>query len=157
MTSRSFSYYFAALLVIFGIVGVLYSYVQTRTMLEERQLSQRSGSYPVATLDRTEFDWGKIPRDAVVTQDFLLSNTGSGPLEVTFVATSCGCTTATLLKNDQVLSVPLVLAASDGVTVHVEFDPAAHDSRGDTKRAVRIETNDPSSPFLIINLLADVE
>lgn len=154
---RSVSFWLALVLILIAVGGVGYSYYQTTLEQGGRQALLETGQVPVAVLDRTELDWGVIPRSPAVTEDFVLSNTGSAPLEVKLVTTSCSCTTAELMSGGKVLSVPVSIEPSKSVTVRVVFDPDAHDSRGLTRRAVRIETNDPVNPFLIINLLADVQ
>jgi hypothetical protein len=151
-----FSVCMSFILVLIAIVGIGYSYHQSTLEEQSRQQLLESENVPIAVLDRTEFDWGIIPRDTVATEDFTISNTGSAPLTVTFMATSCGCTTAELLVNSEAVDIPAIIDPGEQATIHVAFDPDAHDSRGMTKRAVRIETNDPVNPFLIINLLSHV-
>ena len=117
---------------------------------------RESGNAPVALLNVTEFDWGEIDRTQIVEQDFIISNSGRSNLTITKIVTSCGCTTAELQLKGQGIKLPSVIPPNGKGIIHVEFDPDAHDSRGNTKRAVRIETNDPDNPFLVINLHANV-
>lgn len=152
-----FEYLVAIAMIAIALGGVGFGWQKSRLAAETRATAKQQENVPAATLNETEFDWGKIPREKLAVRDFTLSNAGGAALTVTRVATSCGCTTAELVQNGAPSVIPAEIPAGGSAVIHVVFDPAAHDSRGITKRAVRIETNDPENPFLIINLLADVQ
>lgn len=139
-----------------GAAGVAYSYTKATVEERGRETVRTSGAAPEALLEETEFDWGSIDRTTAVEQPFTLRNPSTTPLIVQSIATSCGCTTAQLLLSGTVVDLPAAIPPGGEGTVLVRFDPALHDARGETDRAVRIETNDPERPFLIINLSANV-
>ena len=145
------------LLILAALGGIVVSYQKTMVEQQKREEIRAGENVPVALLNETEFDWGEISRHAIVKQDFILSNPSSSSLEVTKIMTSCGCTTAELWVENIKLDLPASIPPRSEGIVKVAFDPAVMKSRGETKRAVRIETNDPDNPFLIINLQADVQ
>ena len=144
------------LLILAALGGIFVSYQKTVVEQQKREEIRAGENVPVALLNETEFDWGKIPRHTPVKQDFILSNPGSSNLEVTKIMTSCGCTTAELWIGDTKSDLPASIPPGSEGVVKVIFDPAVMKSRGKVKRAVRIETNEPNNPFLIINLQSDV-
>ncbi len=111
----------------------------------------------ISLIDSTSFDFGVIPRDRKVEHIFSLQNPDSTPLEIKKIVTSCGCTTAEPFIDEKKQTMPFTLASGSTSQIRVIFDPLAHDSRGDTYRAVRIETNHPQNPFIVINLHAYVQ
>jgi len=147
-------------LVLISLGGILVAYRQSEADRDARSaLNSADGSAPTAVLDATDFDWGEIGRTQIVEHDFTLRNTGlqgTADLVVSEIVTSCGCTTAELRLNGASAVLPANIPPGDSGIVHVVFDPDAHDSRGATERAVRIETNDPRHPFLVITLHAYV-
>ncbi len=155
---RENEFSFAALiLVLIALVGIGLSY---HTVIKDQQAQESAiaeGNTPLAILENNEFDWGNIPRGKPVQKDFVLSNPSDFDLKITKIVTSCGCTTADLWIAEEKQNIPTVIPAQSSGVIKVVFDPDAHNSRGLTKRAVRIETNDPNHPFLIINLLANVQ
>jgi hypothetical protein len=90
-------------------------------------------------LSATEFDFGTIPNTGPVSQVFQVSNAGDGPLEISGVSTSCGCTTAEI-RHQQ-------LAAGESTDLTVTYDPLAHDgATGEFMRLVFIRSDDPDTP-----------
>lgn len=144
------------ILVAVSVGGIFYAYVKAESERRGREMLRSSGSAPVALLNETDFDWGEIDRSAIAKQDFIIRNSGKSDLTIEEIVTSCSCTTAELLLEGRNATLPAVLLPNGNGIIHVEFDPDAHDSRGSTNRAVRIETNDPDRPFLVINLHAYV-
>lgn len=155
--NSKFSFYAAVVLVVISFLGIIYSYQNSVIQKEKLMEVKNSKLVPTAVLDRQKFDWGEIQRGLIAEESFVLSNEGEGPLKINKIVTSCGCTTAELLISDKVVDLPAVINQGAQGIVQVKFDPDAHDSRGEVKRAVRIETNDPEHPFLVINLLAHVK
>ena len=153
---RHFAGIVTLVLIIAGVGGIVSSYKKATMEQRAREAVRISGEIPQALLNETEFDWGEIDRNTIVEQSFTLSNPSNAPLEITLIVTSCGCTTAELLLEGSPVELPAAIPPGGEGIVRVAFDPASMDVRGDAKRAVRIETNDPENPFLIINLYAHV-
>ena len=53
-------------------------------------------------VDKTEYDFGKIPQGKPVTTEFTVTNTGKTPFKLDNVQASCGCTTP-VWERDQVI------------------------------------------------------
>lgn len=145
----------ALMLMIIALVSIIVSY--QRTIQKAEKLNTDSiDNMPVAVLDATEYDWWYIERTQIVTKDFILTNEWNKILKIPLIVTSCGCTTIELWIDDKKSEIPAILEPSQSWTIKVRFDPDAHHSRWNVKRAVRIETSDPKNQFLIINLKANV-
>jgi len=87
----------------------------------------------------------------VATTAFTLTNYTPLPLKITRVSTSCGCTKASVEKEE--------LEAYESTTVNVSFDPAVHKDDtdlGDLVRTIYIETDNPNFPNLESKITATV-
>lgn len=148
-------------LIVLAGGGVLAAKMTTGAKVETNQSAQ--AKVPEAT-----FDWGKVGIAAGnVEKDFVIENTGSTPLKLFNVKTSCDCTTARLLQgavtspvfgmhtnSNFVLEVP----PGQKATLKVVFDPAYHgpDAVGPITRQITVQTNDPSRSLLTFLLTAVV-
>lgn len=113
-------------------------------------------------------DWGEIDINAgIVSKSFAIENTGSTPLKLYEVETSCMCTTAQLKTGGQssrkfgmhdnsstIFEVP----AGETAELIVEFDPLYHGPSGvgPISRTVTVSTNDSQNPTLTFQLSAMV-
>ena len=94
---------------------------------------------------------GTVVYGDVATTEFTLTNYTPLPLKVTRVSTSCGCTKASVEKEE--------LAAYESTTVNVSFDPAVHKDDtdlGDLTRTIYVETDNPNFPNFESNITARV-
>ncbi|MFC2030047.1 DUF1573 domain-containing protein [Chloroflexota bacterium] len=90
-------------------------------------------------LSATEFDFGTIPNTGPVSRVLQVHNAGEGPLAISGVSTSCGCTTAEVGAQQ--------LAAGESTDLTVTYDPLAHDgATGEFMRLVYIRSDDPDTP-----------
>lgn len=90
-------------------------------------------------LSATEFDFGTVPNNAPVDHVFRVHNAGDGPLEISGVNTSCGCTTAIVGRER--------LAPGESTELRVIYDPLAHDgATGEFMRVVYVRSDDPDTP-----------
>lgn len=122
-----------------------------------------------ASVTDTTYDWGTIGiNDGKVGKEFEISNSGTGPLKLSNIETSCMCTTAQLILGDT-QSPAFGMHAKSGYIMEVPpggtaklkvvFDPLFHGPSGvgPISRQVTVTTNDPSSPVLSFMLSAVVE
>lgn len=121
----------------------------------------------VATQERA-YDWGTIDMDdGMATKQFEITNSGTEPLQLYNVTTSCTCTTAQLISEGQ--RSPLYsmhtkskyvheLAPGETAQLEVVFNPAFHGPSGvgAITRQVTVETNNPQEPALNFVVSADV-
>ncbi len=99
-------------------------------------------------LDRTEHDFGVLYEDAGKQRTkFFFTNEGEGDLQITNIATTCGCTTPEMEKR--------IYAPGESGELVVYYDP--HNRKGPQNRKVTIHSNDASSPRLAVSIKADVK
>ena len=122
----------------------------------------------VATITETSFDWGTIGiNNGKVQKTFAIKNSGSSPLKLNNVVTSCMCTTAQVVINGQ-SSPAFGMHAKSGwgaevlpgqsADLVVVFDPAFHGPSGVgvITRIITVDTNDSKNSQLSFNLTANV-
>lgn len=94
-------------------------------------------------------DFGRVNKGQTATAEFVVRNTGDAPLEVSNIATSCGCTQATIDTK----SIP----AGGEAVLRVAYDSAAHaEDMGKIKRYVFVSSNDPDEDDVRIELVMNV-
>lgn len=96
-------------------------------------------------------DLGTVVYGDVATSAFTLTNYAPLPLKISRVSTSCGCTKASVEKQE--------LGAYESTIVIVTFDPAVHKDDtdvGDLTRSIYIETDNPNYPNLESKITATV-
>lgn len=94
---------------------------------------------------------GKVIYGDIAKTTFTLINYAPLPLKITRVSTSCGCTKASVEKQE--------LGAYDSTIVNVSFDPAVHKDDtdlGDISKTIYIETDSPNDPKLQSTITATV-
>ena len=90
-------------------------------------------------LSATELDFGTVPNTGPVSHEFQVRNVGRGPLEISGVSTSCGCTTAEVESRR--------LERGESTTLRVTFDPQVHNGElGRFLRLVYVRSDDPAMP-----------
>jgi hypothetical protein len=90
-------------------------------------------------LNAAQFDFGTVPNTGPVSHTFQVYNAGQGPLEITGLATSCGCTAATIASRH--------LAPGASTDLTVIYDPLVHDgATGEFMRIVYVRSDDPDTP-----------
>ncbi len=105
---------------------------------------------PDIDLPAVEYDFGVIlPGPGNVSQVFYIQNTGTEPLEISNVVTSCGCTRALLSSS--------LIPPGTRADLTAIFDPDYHDTVGPVKRVIWLETNDPDQPVSEISFSAVVQ
>jgi len=94
-------------------------------------------------------DMGSIRKGQVASASLVVRNTGSAPLVVQAVSTSCGCTTA-------VLEPTTIPAGGEGV-LRIAYDSNAHaEDMGPIRRDVFVASNDPDEGDLRVEIAVNV-
>jgi hypothetical protein len=121
-----------------------------------------------ASIDTTNYNWGDIKIDnGSVKKNFNIKNTGTEPLQLANIKTSCMCTTARITVSGEKSPAFGMHSKSSWVgeikpaeraVLEVIFDPAFHGPSGigPISREVIVETNDPNKPRLAFTLTANV-
>ncbi len=96
------------------------------------------------------YNFGDIyPEKGKVSTTFEIKNSGKESLKINRISTSCGCTTAEIDQSD--------LKPGEIRKMLVTFDPNTHpDEKGTITRMVYIQTSDPVTPELEIELTGNI-
>lgn len=96
------------------------------------------------------YDFGPVVKGEIATVELPVTNSGSAPLVIEAVSTSCGCTTATLSA--------MTINPGQEAILSVAYDTAAHESdMGLMERIVFLATNDQANEDVMIRFTALVE
>lgn len=101
---------------------------------------------PKITFETTTNDLGKILDTAPRPMQFKFKNNGGGPLLISDVHATCGCTVPQLAKRQY-------NPGEEGI-IDVTYNP--HNKRGKQNQRVTVSSNDPNAPQLVLNVEADV-
>ncbi|MDR2697274.1 MAG: DUF1573 domain-containing protein [Holophagales bacterium] len=101
---------------------------------------------PSISFEKKHHDFGRIFQDQKVSYKYKLTNSGSAPLQITDVMTSCGCTyTVTGQRRVQ---------PGESTFIEIRFDPAG--MTGSVHKSLEVISNDPSSPNTLLTFEAGV-
>lgn len=115
-----------------------------------------------------EYDIGDIEMtQGLVKRNYEVKNTGSGPLKITGIITSCHCTTAVLKVGDRISPSfgmesmsfwSQEILAGQTAFLEVTFDPNYHGDAGmgPVTRGIYISSNDPENKKVELLLSANV-
>ncbi len=99
-------------------------------------------SQPKLSLENSNFNLGTIYQGQTKKITILIRNSGTNDLIIKDVEAPCGCTTVTKPQK--------TLPPSERSNIDVEFNSTGF--QGEEKKQVIIESNDPQSPSVVINL-----
>jgi hypothetical protein len=116
--------------------------------LPQAQPAPEGVEVPRVDVPKASFDFGVIPADPPVSYIFAIQNTGTAPLHLSNLVTSCGCTTAELSSS--------VIPPGRRADLQVVFDPDYHETVGPVTRMVWMVSDDPTQPWLELQVVADV-
>lgn len=108
-------------------------------------------SHPLVAMTPATIPLGTVIYGDVAQAVFTLTNYTPLPIKITRVATSCGCTKASVEKDE--------LQAYESTKINVSFDPAVHKDDtdlGDLIRTIYITTDNPNFPDLESTITATV-
>jgi len=129
-----------------------YPFTEVGEYVSTQPQSETNASLPAPkiTTDRSLHTFGVIAQyGGVVETSFIISNTGDATLVLGDISTSCSCTSA------EVENTTVEVGESTKLTVF--FDPDFHEEPLDEfKRTVFIQTNDPTTPELEIQVKVDI-
>jgi hypothetical protein len=104
-------------------------------------------SQPKLSVDTMDIDLGVMYNGATKAGKIKLKNIGNQPLKILRVQPSCGCTTVRQPKKE--------LLPGESDVVEVSFNSTLY--RGMVEKYVNVETNDPTSQYTAIKLIAEVK
>ncbi len=98
-------------------------------------------SMPKIEITPASYDFGDIQYKDIVSRGFKIKNTGNAVLSITRVATSCGCTTAKVVKT--------TLEPGEETELEVIYNSGlmtGGHGKGQQERIIYIKSNDPVNP-----------
>lgn len=101
---------------------------------------------PEISVGAPVYNFGAVIEGIAVVHTLVLKNVGDEPLTIGDVQVSCGCTTTSLSKS--------TLAPGESVELGVTFDSAGFG--GKMVKNIYVESNDPSTPKLVLQLVGTV-
>jgi len=105
--------------------------LSTDLITNPKSATQTSNKEAVITFDKTEHNFGTILQGEVVTASFHFTNTGSAPLLISNVQTSCGCTVGEYPREP-------IAPGKDGV-IKATYDSKGH--QGFQSRSLSVVSN----------------
>lgn len=102
---------------------------------------------PKIGVDAAVYDFGEVIEGIAVVHAFVIENIGDAPLKISSVQVSCGCTTTSLAKS--------TLGPGESVDLEVTFDTAGFG--GKMVKNIYVESNDPTTPKLVLQLVGTVK
>lgn len=102
---------------------------------------------PKLVFEEREHDWGLIEQGKVATHTFRIANSGSDPLTILDVESSCECTVPKVSKNE--------IAPGGKAQIDVTFDSKRF--TGSVTKELTVRSNDPDEPEAILRLYANIK
>lgn len=96
--------------------------------------------------EKTYQQFQRVPDDKAIEAHYMFRNTGSGPLTIKSLRSSCGCTTAKLEKK--------TYAPGEQGEVVLRF--TFGDRKGDYLKTVTVTTDDKTAEPVVLKLLVDI-
>jgi hypothetical protein len=153
--------------VVIFIIGIAFVFTRGKTPSPAKAgYSAENSDRPKVEVSGTFFDLGEMKVSDVGKKDFELKNTGTKPLQILNINSSCGCTVGQLIyqgneskeygmhaQSGYVAEV----APGDTATIRVIYRPAVMPVYGPVERDVYVTTNDPDNSKLIFRVKAVVK
>ncbi|MFO7723357.1 MAG: DUF1573 domain-containing protein [Bacteroidales bacterium] len=119
--------------------------ILTALLLMNTGLNSSPRSGPKIVFDQVIYDFGTIKKNADGTCTFHFANKGEGPLVITKVTASCGCTVPSYPKE------PILPGQSSGVKV-------AYNTKnvGVFTKTISVSTNDPVNSTVVLTIKGTV-
>lgn len=149
-------------IVIFA--GIVYASLKTSSQLIA-QYQNTDQDRPKLEIKETLFDFGKISLSDIKTKEVQIKNIGTRPLIISDLITSCDCTFAQLIVNNE--ESPRFsmrrdprwrgeIAENSTAILKIIYEPRLMPAQGVVKRAIVFKTNDPNKPSVNINFTAEI-
>jgi hypothetical protein len=104
------------------------------------------GVLPETSFERTVCDLGQVRLGSKNSCEFRFTNTGQGPLRITSIKSTCGCTVAQLDKKEYV--------PGESGTIKVTY--TAPNAATATQKSIYVSSNDKANPSVRLTIKAEV-
>lgn len=164
MSTKTVLIYISILIVMVAGVVFLFSGNQ-KTAPVTAAYSTAETDRPIAQVSERFFDVGDLKLSDVKVQDFTLTNSGTKPLQILNVNTSCGCTAGQIIYKGEISrefsmhkqsGFVTEIAPGDSATVRLTYRPATMPVNGLVTREVYVTTNDPQNSRVTFSIQARV-
>ncbi|QQG43992.1 MAG: DUF1573 domain-containing protein [Candidatus Roizmanbacteria bacterium] len=121
---------------------------------------------PQVQVKKTSFDLGNMKVSDEKSNDFIIKNTGSKPLQISKITTSCSCTFAKIIYDGKESkefnmhskdSYIAEIAPNKEAKLKVIYRPYIMPVYGQVEREAYLSTNDPQNPKLVFKIKAQVK
>lgn len=128
--------------------------------------SAQDKNRPILKTPETSYDMGTIKVSDTEEREFIVKNTGTKPLLLSEISSSCGCTSAQIIYKGALSKIFSMHSQSDYVAqidpntsavVKVVYMPFTMPVYGVVERQVFMSTNDPNKPKLEFRIKANVQ
>lgn len=155
------------LLFIVAIVGIsVILTAEQKTLPPKAAYSAVDSARPVAETPDSIFDFGEIKVSETKEKEFVLKNTGTKPLQILNINSSCGCTAGKIIYNNSETKEYGMHSQSGYLTnilpgteakVRLIYRPFQMPVYGTVEREVYVTTNDPQREKLVFAIKAYVK
>lgn len=145
------------------VVGVLFVAFSTTPESKMTTYENTQEERPEIKIEKTSVDFGNMDISDKKTEEITIENTGDKPLQISNVSTSCGCTSAQVVINNEESPIFSMhgnpawmgeVAPGKKAILRVIYEPAKHPVQGKSEKAIFFKTNDPDNSEVNINLTA---
>ncbi|MBI1742727.1 DUF1573 domain-containing protein [Candidatus Acetothermia bacterium] len=133
--------------------------------------AQATGGTPSLQIEATDLDLGTLSVSEERAKEIKLTNSGTGPLQISKVNTSCMCTFAQLVidgKESPEFNMTMHMSAQEinwvstlqpkqSATLRAIYRPKLMPVKGRVDREIQFNTNDPTHPQVKVYLKAIVQ
>jgi len=137
--------------IIIGLIFVLafsiYGYFSAVPGVENNEQD-----YSKIEIRSQTFDFGEVEYGQILKHTFKIRNSGNQILEISKVATSCGCTMAQINQEK--------INPQEEIDLEVTYDTGAMSgahAKGNQERIIYIKSNDPINPQTEVTIFANVK
>lgn len=120
-------------------------FVETKPAVAKVYTKEEKDNSPIASLDRTTFNFGKIEVGQTIRQKVKLTNKGKSNLKFSGVKVGCNCVNYTALNPD--------IAPGETVELELVYSPK---NQGEQTDIVSLSTNDILSSNVVVTLQANL-
>lgn len=151
-----------SILVVGGIIAVVSS--SQAQPIPQYQASDLEK--PKVEINETSFDFGSMKLSETKEKEIILRNSGTKPMFLSDIVTSCDCTFAQVTAAGQTSkrfsmrrdsSFRAEVPPNETAAIKIIYEPRLMPVKGKVNRSVVIKTNDPGHSLITIDFTADVQ
>lgn len=151
-----------SIIVVVGVLLVVFHTIPQNNMTTYESAQTEK---PKIKVEETIIDMGNIKVSDTKTEEISLENTGEKTLQISNVYTSCGCTSAQIVINNEESPIFSMhgnpawmgeIEPGGKATLKVIYEPSKMPVQGEVERTIFFRTNDPENSEIKIILKARV-